>query len=194
MERCIKITDSNEVCDKDIKSIDFIFENCEYMRIPIESFKSLEIEKANDDSYSLSCIIEGVDKIIQDSLYEGYSNPFQRIVNYDDITSIEIRYKNGDINKLYMIWEGDYSNFYQESRLLRFNKIKIDINKEVKQAKIKRNIGEKAIKILDYIYQDVDVNFCNDCVYYEDCKKMKQNKDMDVCDVLYFLSNSYENN
>ena len=176
-----------------IKSIDFIFENCEYMRIPIESFKSLEIEKANDDSYSLSCIIEGVDKI-QDSLYKEYFNPFQRIVDYDDITSIEIRYKNGDVNNLYMIWEGDYSNFYQESYLLRFNKIKININEKVKQAKIKRNIGEKAIKILDYIYQDVDVNFCNDCVYYEDCKKMKQNKDMDVCDVLYFLSNSYENN
>lgn len=193
MERCIKITDSNEVCDKDIKSIDFIFENCEYMRIPIESFKSLEIEKANDDSYSLSCIIEGVDKI-QDSLYKEYFNPFQRIVDYDDITSIEIRYKNGDVNNLYMIWEGDYSNFYQESYLLRFNKIKININEKVKQAKIKRNIGEKAIKILDYIYQDVDVNFCNDCVYYEDCKKMKQNKDIDICDVLYFLSNSYENN
>lgn len=193
MERCIKITDSNEVCDKDIESIDLIFENCEYMRIPIESFKSLEIEKANDDSYSLSCIIEGVDKI-QDSLYKEYFNPFQRIVDYDDITSIEIRYKNGDVNNLYMIWEGDYSNFYQESYLLRFNKIKININKEVKQVKVKRNIGEKAIKILDYIYQDVDVNFCNDCVYYEDCKKMKQNKDIDICDVLYFLSNSYENN
>jgi hypothetical protein len=193
MERCIKITDSNEVCDKDIKSIDFVFENCETMRIPIESFKSLEIEKANDDSYSLSCIIEGVDKI-QDSLYKEYFNPFQRIVDYDDITSIEIRYKNGDVNNLYMIWEGDYSNFYQESCLLKFNKIKININEKVKQAKIKRNIGEKAIKILDYIYQDIDVNFCNDCVYYEDCKKMKQNKDMDVCDVLYFLSNSYENN
>lgn len=193
MKRCIKITDGNEVCDKDIESIDFIFENCEYMRIPIESFKSLEIEKANDDSYSLSCVIEGVDKI-QDSLYKKYFNPFQRIVDYDDITSIEIRYKNGDINNLYMIWEGDYSNFYQESCLLKFNKIKIDINKEVKQTKIKRNIGEKAMEMLDYIYQDVDVNSCNDCVYYEDCKKMKQNKDIDVCDVLYFLSNSYENN
>lgn len=177
-----------------IESIDFVFENCESMRIPIKNFKSLEIEKVGD-YYSLSCIIEGVDKIIQEyPSYRGHSNPFQRIVDYDDITSIEIRYKNGDVNNLYMIWEGDYSNFCQESCLLRFNKIKININEKVKQAKIKRNIGEKAIKILDYIYQDVDVNFCNDCVYYEDCKKMKQNKDMDVCDVLYFLSNSYENN
>ena len=57
MERCIKITDSNEVCDKDIESIDFIFENCEYMRIPIESFKSLEIEKANDDFYSANVLL-----------------------------------------------------------------------------------------------------------------------------------------
>lgn len=177
-----------------IEFIGFIFENLEYMRIPIENFKSLEIKKVGD-YYSLSCTIEGVDKIIQQyALYEGHSNPLQRIVDYDDITSIEIRYKNGDVNNLYMIWEGDYSNFYQESYLLRFNKIKININEKVKQVKIKRNIGEKAIKILDYIYQDVDVNFCNDCVYYEDCKKMKQNKDIDICDVLYFLSNSYENN
>lgn len=50
------------------------------------------------------------------------------------------------------------------------------------------------MEILDYIYQDVDVNSCSNCVYCEDCKKMKQNKDIDICDVLYFLSNSYENN
>ena len=70
----------------------------------------------------------------------------------------------------------------------KFNKIRIEINKEVKQTKIKRDIGEKAMKILDYIYQDVDVNSCSDCVYYEDCKKMKRDKDIDICDVLYFLS------
>lgn len=177
-----------------IESIGFIFENCEYMIIPIENFKSLGIRKEGD-CYSLFCIIEGVDKIIQQyASYEGYSNPFRRIANYNDITSIEIKYKNGDVNNLHMIWEGDCSNFYQESCLLKFNKIKIDINKEVKQAKIKREIGEKAMKILDYIYQDVDVNSCSDCVYYEDCKKMKQDKDIDVCDVLYFLSNSCKNN
>lgn len=171
-----------------IESIDFVFENCEYIKIPIENFKSLEIEKENNDSYSLSCIIEGVDKIQEHTLYKEYSSPFQRIANYNDITSIEIKYKNGDIDTLYMIWEGDYSNFYQKSRLLRFNKIKIDINKEVKQTKIKRNIGKKAMEMLDYIYQDVDVNSCSDCVYCKDCKKMKENKDIDICDMLYFLS------
>lgn len=171
-----------------IESIDFIFENCEYISIPIENFKSLEIEKAGD-YYSLSCIIEGVDKIILEyPLYEGYSNPFQRIANYNDITSIEIKYKDGNIENLYMIWEGEYSNNYQDSHLLKFNKIKIDINKEVKQTKIKRDIAKSATKILDYIYQDIGINDCSDCVYCENCKKMRRNKDIDVCDVLYFLS------
>lgn len=171
-----------------IESIDFIFENCESMRIPIENFKSLEIEKVGEYYYSLSCIIEGVDKIIQDALYEAYSNPFQRIRENNDITCIEIKYKNGNIGNLHMIWEGEYSNFYQESYLLKFNKIKIDINKEVKQAKIKRDIAERATKILDYIYQDIGINDCSDCVYCENCKKMNKNKDIDICDVLYFLS------
>lgn len=176
-----------------IESIDFIFENLESMTIPIENFKSLEIEKVGD-YYSLSCLIEGVDKIIMDISYEAYSNPFQRIANYNDITKIEIKYKNGNIGNLYMIWEGEYSNSYQESHLLKFNKIRIEINKEVKQTKIKRDITERATEILDYIYQDIDVNSCSDCVYCENCKKMKQNKDIDVCDVLYFLSNSCKNN
>ena len=113
-----------------IESIDFIFENCESMRIPMENFKNLEIEKVGD-YYSLSCIIEGIDNI-EYHPFSNNSNPFQRIVDYNDITSIEIRYKNGDKNHLYMIWEGDYSNFYQESYLVKVNKIKIDSNKEVK--------------------------------------------------------------
>ena len=112
-----------------IESIDFIFENCEYMSIPIENFKSLKIEKVGD-YYSLSCIIEGIDKIILGyPSYEGHPNPFQRIANYNDITSIEIKYKNGNIDNLYMIWEGEYSNFYQKSYSLKFNKIRIEINK-----------------------------------------------------------------
>ena len=172
-----------------IEFIDFIFENCEGIRVPIENFKSLEIEKVDDYYYSLSCTIEGVDKIIQEyTLYEGYSNPFQRIANYNDITKIEIKYKNGNIGNLYMIWEGEYSNSYQESHLLKFNKIRIEINKEVKQTKIKRDIAERATEILDYIYQDIGIDDCSDCVYRENCKKMKRDKDIDICDILYFLS------
>lgn len=176
-----------------IESISFIFENCEYIKVPIENFKSLGIEKEGD-CYSMSCIIEGIDNITQYTLYAEHLTPFQRIFEYNDITSMEIKYKNGNIDNLNMIWEGGNSNFYQESYLLKFNKIRIEINKKVKQTKIKRDIGKKAIEILDYIYQDMAINSCSDCIYYEDCKKMKQDKDIDVCDVLHFLSNPCENN
>ena len=47
-----------------IESIDFVFENCESMRIPIENFKSLGIRKVGD-YYSLFCIIEGIDNITE---------------------------------------------------------------------------------------------------------------------------------
>ena len=176
-----------------IESIDFVFDNCESMRIPIENFKSLGIRKVGD-YYSLFCIIEGIDNITEYTLYEEHLTPFQRIFEYNDITSIEIRYKNRNIDNLNVIWEGYNSNSYQESYLLRFNKIRIEINEEVKQTKIKRDIGEKTIEILDCIYQDMGINSCSDCIYYEDCKKMKKDKDIDICDVLHFLSNPCENN
>lgn len=179
---------------KDIKAITFVCENCEYVEIPIENFTKLNISKVDNEYYNFECIIEGIDNIDYRSFTNDLS-PFNRLSMSDDIVKIELEYLKGTIKLIQPIWEGtDTTNYCQESCLLKFNKIKIDINKEVKQTKIKRNIGKKAVEILDYIYQDIDVNFCNDCVYYEDCKKMKQNKDIDICDVLYFLSNSYENN
>lgn len=179
---------------KEIKNVTFILENCEYVTVPVKNFTKLDLTKVDNEYYNFECIIEGIDNIDYRSFTNDLS-PFNRLSMFDDIVKIELEFKNGTIKLIRPVWEGtDFNNYCQESYLLRFNKIKININEKVKQAKIKRNIGEKAIKILDYIYQDVDVNFCNDCVYYEDCKKMKQNKDIDVCDVLYFLSNSYENN
>lgn len=179
---------------KEIKSVTFVCENCEYVEIPIENFTKLNISKVDNEYYNFECIIEGMDNIEYHSFTNDFS-PFNRLSMSDDIVRIELELIDGTIKLIRPVWKGtDFNNYCQESCLLKFNKIKIDINKEVKQTKIKRNIGEKAMEMLDYIYQDVDVNFCNDCVYHEDCKKMKQNKDIDVCDVLYFLSNSYENN
>ena len=88
-----------------IESIDFVFENCESMRIPIENFKSLGIRKVGD-YYSLFCIIDGIDNITEYTLYAEHLTPFQRIFEYNDITSIEIRYKNRNIDNLNVIWEG----------------------------------------------------------------------------------------
>lgn len=172
-----------------IESINFIFENCESVRIPIENFKSLKIEKEGD-CYSMSSIIEGIDNITEYTLYEKHLNPFQRIFEYNDITSMEIKYKNGNIDNLNMIWEGGNSNFYQESYLLRFNKIRIEINEEVKQTKIKRDIGEKAIEILDCIHQDMGINSCSDCCYKSDCDKLRAYNNINICTILILMQNN----
>ena len=170
-----------------IESINFIFENCESVRIPIENFKSLKIEKEGD-CYSMSSIIEGIDNITEYTLYEEHLTPFQRIFEYNDITSIEIRYKNRNIDNLNVIWEGYNSNSYQESYLLRFNKIRIEINEEVKQTKMKREAGKKAIEILDILYQDFAIDTCSDCCYKSDCDKLrKNNNDITICDVLELM-------
>lgn len=179
---------------KEIKSVTFVCENCEYVEIPIENFTKLNISKVDNEYYNFECIIEGMDNIEYHSFTNDFS-PFNRLSMSDDIVRIELELIDGTIKLIRPVWEGtDFNNYCQESCLLKFNKIKIDINKEVKQIKIKRNIGEKAMEMLDYIYQDIGIDSCNDCAYCEPCKKMKQNKDVDVCDVLYFLSNSYENN
>lgn len=188
MKRCIKITDSNEVCDKDIKSVTFVCENCEVIKIPIENFIKLNISKVDNEYYNFECVIKKIDNIEYRSFTNDLS-PFNRLSMSDDIVRIELELIDGTIKLIRPVWEGtDFNNYCQESCLLKFNKIKIDINKEVKQIKIKRNIGEKAMEMLDYIYQDIGIDSCNDCAYCEPCKKMKQNKDVDVCDILYFLS------
>ena len=173
---------------KEIKLVTFVFENCDYVEIPIENFTKLNISKVDNEYYNFECIIEGMDNIEYHSFTNDLS-PFNRLSMSDDIVRIELEFKNGTIKLIRPVWEGtDFNNYCQESCLLKFNKIKIDINKEVKQIKIKRNIGEKAMEMLDYIYQDIGIDSCNDCAYCEPCKKMKQNKDVDVCDILYFLS------
>ena len=173
-----------------IESIDFVFENCESMRIPIENFKSLGIRKVGD-YYSLFCIIEGIDNITEYTLYEEHLTPFQRIFEYNDITSIEIRYKNRNIDNLNVIWEGYNSNSYQESYLLRFNKISININEENVMKKMRSRCGAKADKILDIIYQDFAIDTCSDCCYKSDCDKLrKNNNDITICDVLDLMQNN----
>lgn len=179
---------------KEIKCVTFVCENCEIIKIPVENFTKLDISKVDNEYYSLSCTIEGIDNIEYHSFTNDLS-PFNRLSMSDDIVKIELEFTNGTIKLIQLVWEGtDNTNYCQISHVISWNKISISINEENVMKRMKKQCANKADEILDILYQDFAINTCNDCVYYEDCKKMKQNKDIDVCDVLYFLSNSYENN
>lgn len=166
-----------------IKSIDFVFENCETMRIPIENFKNLEIEKV-DDEYSLSCIIEKMDNIEYHS-FSNILNPFDRLT-FNDVTSVELEFTNETKKSIQPVWKGAYSiNYCQITHMISWNKISISINEENVIKKMKEQCANKADEILDILYQDFVIDSCSDCCYKSDCDKLrKNNNDITICDVL----------
>lgn len=185
MERCIKITNSNEVCDKDIKYITFVFENCESMRISIENFTKLDISKVDNEYYNFECIIEGIDNIEYRSFTNDLS-PFNRLSMSDDIVRIELEFTNGTIKLIELVWEGtDTTNYCQISHMISWNEISIAICEENVMKRMKAQCANKADGILNILYQDFAIDSCSNCCYKPDCDKLrKNNNDITICTIL----------
>lgn len=170
---------------KEIKNVTFILENCEYITVPLRSFTTLDLIEVDDEYYNFECIIEGMDNI-EYSPFTNDLSPFNRLSMSDDITSIELEFKNGTIKLIQLVWEGtDTTNYCQISSMISWNKISINIDKENTIKKMKEQCANKADKILDILYQDFAINRCSECCYKEDCDKLrKNNNDITICDVL----------
>lgn len=170
---------------KEIKNVTFILENCEYVEIPIENFLKLDLTEVDDEYYNFECIIEGMDNIE----YRPFTNdlsPFNRLSMSDDITSIELEFKNGTIKSIQPVWKGtDTTNYCQISHVISWNKISISINKENVMEKMKAQCANKADKMLDILYQDFVIDTCSDCCYKEDCENLRKNNNgIDICAIL----------
>ena len=185
MERCIKITDSNEVCDKDVKYVTFILENCEFIKIPIENFSTLDINVPNYECASLQCVIEKMNDIEYRS-FENYWNPFSRLTAFNDIVSIEVEFTDGTKRLVQPVWRGTNTiNYCQISHMIGWNKISISINEENIMERMKTQCANKADEILDILYQDFVIDTCSNCCYKPDCDKLrKNNNDIDICTIL----------
>ena len=170
---------------KEIKNVTFILENCEYITVPLRSFTTLDLIEVDDEYYNFECIIEGMDNI-EYSPFTNDLSPFNRLSMSDDITSIELEFKNGTIKLIQLVWEGtDTTNYCQISSMISWNKISINIDKENTIKKMKEQCANKADKILDILYQDFAINRCSECCYKEDCENLrKNNNDITICDVL----------
>lgn len=170
---------------KEIKSVTFVCENCETIRMPIENFTKLDISKVDNEYYSLSCTIEGIDNIEYRSFTNDLS-PFNRLSMSDDIVKIELEYLNGTIKLIQPVWEGTgITNYCQISHMISWNKISISINEENVMKRMKKQCANKADEILDILYQDFAINTCSNCYYKPDCDKLrKNNNDITICDIL----------
>lgn len=184
MERCIKITDSNKVCDKDIKYVTFILENCEFIKIPIGNFSKLNISKAGD-YYNFECVIKKIDNIEYRSFTNDLS-PFNRLSMSNDIVRIEFELIDGTEHSVQPYWKGtDFNNYCQISHVISWNEISISINKENMIKRMKAQCANKADKILDILYQDFAIDTCSNCCYKPDCDKLrKNNNDITICTIL----------
>lgn len=170
---------------KEIKSVTFVFENCEYVEIPIENFTKLDISKVDNEYYSLSCTIEGMDNIEYHSFTNDFS-PFNRLSMSDDIVRIELELIDGTERSVQPYWKGiGFNNYCQISHVISWNKISISICEENMMKKMKAQCANKADGILDILYQDFAIDSCSNCCYKEDCENLKkENNDITICDIL----------
>ena len=169
---------------KEIKSVTFILENCESIKIPIENFTKLDISKVDNEYYNFECIINKLDNI-EYHPFSNILNPFQRLT-FNDVTSIELEFVNGTNKSIQPVWKGiNTFNYCQISHMISWDKINISINEENMMKKMRSRCGAKADKILDIIYQDFSIDSCSDCCYKPDCDKLrKNNNNITICDIL----------
>lgn len=138
--------DNKKINTKDLLGIELIFENCEGMFIPVESFTDLYIQDGEINTYiNLSDKIE----------YKSFDNstPLQRINKYDDIVSLNLIYKDEDIEYKLLWWEDpnpyvmDDNNRYQTSELISYNKLHLEVSKNVLRREV-QSMKDQATQLL----------------------------------------------
>lgn len=124
---------------KEVVSIDIILENCEVIRVNREHigyFCMSDVKKSivrigvNSISDFLQCdelYIEICSKVNHPDSYVSTRQdndilPFDRILRYNDITSLDINYEDGSSECISVKWDEDsfYSNSYQTSKMNEF--------------------------------------------------------------------------
>ena len=173
---------------KEIKSVTFVCENCEYVEIPIENFSKLDFIKVDNEYYDFECVIEKLDNIEYHPFANDYS-PFTRLSMFNDITSIELEFTDRTKKLIRPVWKGTNTiNYCQISHMISWDKISISINEKNMMKKMKAQCADKADRILDILYQDFAIDTCNDCYYRTVCEDLrKNNNDITICTILELM-------
>ena len=133
---------------KEIKSVTFVCENCEYVEIPIENFTKLDFIKVDNEYYDFECVIEKLDNIEYHPFANNYS-PFNRLT-FNDVTSIELEFTDYTNKSIQPVWKGTNTfNYCQISHMISWGKISISINEE--------NTEEEMIYMADELIKAVDI-------------------------------------
>lgn len=82
-------------------------------------------EYSHAESVGLSLTPNGTNKKMDNGNY----TIGERILLYDDITAIEVFYEDGTSEEICVPWEGNYTNAYQTSKIMKDGNLNIEIKK-----------------------------------------------------------------
>lgn len=133
---------------EDIKLIEFVMENCETIKIPMDCFEQINIDEWGEVNHQntlneLHCVIKDNGDMKYGMGFDSFVAPMQRISKYDDITSIYIYFNNTDEYEdgfqLYINWGSgynDYSNINQRSNKISHSELELKIGEFAREFNI----------------------------------------------------------
>ena len=140
---------------KDIKKIELVFENCDYVEIQPEDIACNSISKYKVIDDMVIILTRNANKQYKPfGFIKNKEYIFDRITEWDDITSIDITYKDDTIDHITVTWTGnsDYNNDSQHSLLTPQGNLIIVIGNSVEDYLHKK----------DLTVEDID----NNCKFY----------------------------
>ena len=117
---------------KDVKSIEFVFENCDNFEIEAKHFASFQLEEIKSSVFRVACnaiskfqtAYSVVMEIFSDanvdySEFGQFENKkkFDRILAFDDITYINLKYSDDTEESFFVDYNGEETNENQKSYL-----------------------------------------------------------------------------
>ena len=192
-----------------IKEIMFVFENCESIIIPANVIGELVIEDFTKNICRIACnaffkmetchtfameiFKEGNVEVNPFDVEEYKTTVFERITEYNDITSIEVVYKDGTIEKYYVDYasEGTHDfeeNLNQHSYISEAGNLYIVIaeNKDIPDFFDKEAINDKeAIEFTKSMYDIGDVEYPEEVLSHDNLPEFYR---------YVFLSESHKEN
>ena len=141
---------------KQIEFLEIGFENCEGIKI---GAKDIKLFKYNKNEILLETIDNGNSEYIS-TWSENRISPLQRLTEHNDITSIEVHYKDGQVEEINPEWyyENEWhcpdNNEYQINEMIDYKNRRITISKEQyieNRRKELNNIIKKAQEELDIL-------------------------------------------
>ena len=161
-----------------IKTVEFIFENCESVIVPIESFSYIELRKFNNDRYELNCRIDKFDNVKYDSCYPTIT-PLERFKMFNDITQCRIEMKDGNIINCPLIWknvDSPNNNVFQRYTLVNNRILTIEVSAQ-NLVDLKRKESEECLNS----FLKITKGDCKYCSYMERCSELIDNHHITLC-------------